>query len=83
MTIQHKAIASRESDEQMLMVLHLREQGHSFGTIGRAMCISRNTVASTISRVKRDEVMESTAVKPKNQDGALGAMWWKRKEGGE
>lgn len=81
MSRQMKAIASRESDETMLMALHLREQGHSFTTIARAMCMSKGQIASIMHRVDRQEVTDSTAVKPENQDGALGPLWWKRKEG--
>lgn len=68
---------SRASDEQILMVGHLREnEGMTFNAIAERMGMSRNSVAGIMSRLRRDPG-PSVCRKSENCDGGMPPLWWR------
>ncbi|RID91530.1 hypothetical protein D2N39_12565 [Gemmobacter lutimaris] len=76
------------TDDQQLDALdRIERQGQSATEVGAAYGRSRSSVLGMVKRVRDDlaasEVADfapgtGPAVKPANQDGALGPLWWRR-----
>lgn len=69
---------ARARDEQLLMLLHLREvDGLTFGQISMKMGITRDAALGAYRRIALAYDDWCECDKPENKDGGMPPLWWK------
>lgn len=59
----------------------MERRGETAAQVGKALGFSRSAVCGFVKRVRddlADSEVGSQVLRPDNQDGALGPMWWAR-----
>ena len=75
-----RQIATREADELILKVMHLREvDGLINARIAERLGMSKGTVAGIVYRFENTDIGPCQCVKRCNQDGGMRPGWWRRR----
>lgn len=73
--------AERQRDEQLAMVMHLRENdGLTFGQIAPRVNMTRDACIGAYHRLRNSYETWCECDKPENKDGGMPPLWW-RKQG--
>jgi hypothetical protein len=70
--------AERQRDEQLVMLMHLRENdGLTFGQIAPKLGMTRDAALGAYRRLRFAYESWCECDKPENKDGGMPPLWWR------